>query len=62
MHGYTVILYDIAPEALQTAGIQIKAFAASLVSQNRMTQDEAESAFARIRFTSNPEDAAGADW
>jgi 3-hydroxybutyryl-CoA dehydrogenase len=61
MHGYAVILYDIVPEALQIAGVQIKAYAANLVSQNRLTQNEAESALARIQFTSNPEDAAGAD-
>ncbi len=61
MHAYDVILYDIAPEALQTANAQIKTYAAGLVSQNRLTQSEAESALARIHFSSNPQDASGAD-
>ncbi len=61
MHAYDVILYDIAPEALQAAGAHIKAYAAGLVSQNRLTPGEAESALARIRFSSNPQDASGAD-
>jgi 3-hydroxybutyryl-CoA dehydrogenase len=61
MYGYDVILYDIVPGALQTAGVQIKDYAAQLVGQKRLTQKEAESALARIRFTTNPEDAARAD-
>jgi len=61
MHAYDVILYDIAPEALQTASAQIKTYAAGLVSQNRLTQSEAEAALARIRFSSNLQDASGAD-
>jgi 3-hydroxybutyryl-CoA dehydrogenase len=61
IHGYEVILYDIAPEAIQAAGAQIDAFAANLVQQMLLTQDEANSALGRIRFTTNPEDAARAD-
>jgi 3-hydroxybutyryl-CoA dehydrogenase len=61
MHAYDVILYDIAPEALQTASDQIKMYAAALIGQNRLTQNEAENALARIRFTSNPQDAAMVD-
>jgi 3-hydroxybutyryl-CoA dehydrogenase len=61
LHAYDVILYDIAPEALQTASAQIKTYAAGLVSQNRLTPSEAESALARIHFSSNPQDASGAD-
>jgi 3-hydroxybutyryl-CoA dehydrogenase len=59
--GYEVILYDIAAEALQTAETQIKAYAALLVGQNRLTQEEAESALACIQYTANPDDAARAD-
>jgi 3-hydroxybutyryl-CoA dehydrogenase len=61
MHGYDVTLYDIAPEALQTASAQIKTYGAGLVSQSRLTPSEAESALARIQFSSNPQDASGAD-
>jgi 3-hydroxybutyryl-CoA dehydrogenase len=61
MHAYDVILYDIAPEALQNARSQIKTYADGLVSQNRLTQNEAETALSRIRYTTNPQDAAEAD-
>jgi 3-hydroxybutyryl-CoA dehydrogenase len=61
LHAYDVTLYDIAPEALQTASAQIKTYAAGLVSQNRLTPGEAQSALAHIDFSSNPQDASGAD-
>ena len=61
MHGYNVILYDILPEMLQIASHQINAYAANLVIQKRLTQNEADLSLARIRFTSSPEDAAAAD-
>jgi 3-hydroxybutyryl-CoA dehydrogenase len=58
MHGYEVIVYDIVPEALEVANTQIKAYAAQLVSQAHLTQNEADAALARISFTTNPRDAA----
>jgi len=61
MHGYEVVVYDIAPEVLKAANAQIKAYAAQLVSQTRLTQSESDAALARISFTTNPEDAARAD-
>lgn len=61
MHNYEVIVYDIAPEVLEAAKTQIKAYAANLVSQARLTQREADAALARISFTTDPEDAARAD-
>jgi 3-hydroxybutyryl-CoA dehydrogenase len=61
MHGYEVVVYDIMPEALETANSQIKAYAAQLISQMRLTQSEANAVLARIRFTANPADAARAD-
>lgn len=61
MHGYEVLLYDIAQGALQDAEAQIKAYAAGLVSQNRLVIPEAEATLARIRYTFNPLDAAEAD-
>ena len=61
MHGYEVVVYDIAPEALKAANAQIKTYAAHLVSQTRLTRSELDATLARIRFTTNPEDAARAD-
>ena len=61
MHGYEVVVYDIAPEALKAASAQIKTYAAHLVSQTRLTRSESDAALARISFTTDPEDAARAD-
>ncbi len=61
MHGYEVVLYDSVPEALEAAHAQIKAYAAQLLSQRRLTEREADVALARIRFTANPAEAARAD-
>lgn len=61
MHGYEVVVYDIAPEALKAANAQIKAYAAQLVNQMRLTRSELDATLARISFTTNPEDADRAD-
>ena len=61
MHTYDVVIYDILPEALQTAEKQIKTYAALLTDQKRLTQSQAEQALGHIRFSNNPLDAAGAD-
>lgn len=61
MHAYDVILYDIVPEALQSAEVQINAYAAALVGQNRLSKNDADAALRRIRYTSTPEDGASAD-
>ena len=61
LSGYEVILYDIVPEALQTAEAQIQAYAAFLVDQKRLTQPEAQAALRRIRYSANPGDAVQAD-
>jgi 3-hydroxybutyryl-CoA dehydrogenase len=62
MHGYEVVVYDIAPEVLEAASAQIKAYTAQLVGQERLTQSEADATLARLSFTTDPEEAAaGAD-
>lgn len=61
MHGYDVILYDIAQEVLTAADAQIRAYAAHLVSHAHLTQNESDAALARIRFTTSREDVASAD-
>ena len=61
MHGYEVIVYDIAPDALETARAQIEAYAAQLVAQTRLPPADSTAALARIRYTANPADAAQAD-
>jgi 3-hydroxybutyryl-CoA dehydrogenase len=58
MHGYDVVAYDIAPDSLKEAKTQITAYAAQLVAEGRLTQEEADFAVARITFTHDPEEAA----
>jgi 3-hydroxybutyryl-CoA dehydrogenase len=58
MHGYEVVLYDIAPPALESAIAQIKIYASHLVAQERLSQAEAETAMARITTTADPQAAA----
>jgi 3-hydroxybutyryl-CoA dehydrogenase len=61
MHGFDVILYDIDPEVLQVAGEQVRKYTALLVSQGRLTQDQAKTALSRIRYSTDPQDGATAD-
>jgi 3-hydroxybutyryl-CoA dehydrogenase len=61
MHGYEVIAYDIAPEALEAAHAQVKAYTSHLLNQKRLTQSRADATLARINYTTKPEDAARAD-
>ena len=61
MHGYEVLVYDIAPDALEAARAQINAYAAQLVDRMRLAPSESSAALARIRFTANPADADRAD-
>ncbi len=61
MHGYQVTLYDLAPEMLAAATEQIKVYADHLVATDRLSQDEAEAALARITSTTDPAQAAQAD-
>lgn len=58
MHGYGVVVYDIAPDSLKNAMTQIKAYAAQLVVEGRLTQEAADAALDRITPTHNPEEAA----
>ncbi len=53
MHGYEVIIYDIAPGALEAAHAQVNAYAAQLVGQMRLTSDDSSAALAHLRFTAN---------
>ena len=61
MHGYQVTIYDIAPEMLETATTQIKAYADHLVVAGRLSQAEAQAALERIAATADPHQAAQAD-
>lgn len=58
MHGYEVTLYDIAPKMLENSLEQIKAFVAQLTQAGRLTPEAAAETLARIRTTSNAQDAA----
>lgn len=61
MHGYGVTVYDVSPDALRTAAAKVRAYAAQLVDQKRLTPDTSNAALSRISFTSKPEEAAKAD-
>ena len=58
MHGYAVSFYDIAPKMLDVAMTQIRAYAAQLVDEGRLTPTEASTTLSRITTTSLPEEAA----
>jgi 3-hydroxybutyryl-CoA dehydrogenase len=58
MHGYRVTLYDVAPQARETAMAQIKMYVAHLIGQNRLSEAEAEAALSRITTTADPGEAA----
>lgn len=60
-HGYDVTVYDVSLEALRAAVAKVKAYAAQLVDQKRLTPDTSNAALCRISFTSKPEEAAKAD-
>lgn len=61
LHGYEVFVYDIDPQALRSASAIISDDAAVLVAGKSFTQAEADAGMVRIRYTTNPEDAAAVD-
>ena len=58
MHGYTVVLYDIAADRLETAMAHIKGFVAHLTASQRLDPAEAEAALARLSVTTDAAAAA----
>ena len=58
MHGYDVILYDIAPDALEKARNQMQTYATQLVAEAHLTQEQAHVALGRITATTDPKHAA----
>ena len=58
MHGYDVVLYDVASEALEGAMVQIGKYTGQFVSEKRLTQEEAKTTLSRITTTGSPEEAA----
>lgn len=61
MHGCDVSVYDVSPDALQSARARIQEYAARLVGEKRLTDESSAAAVARLRFTGKPEDAVDAD-
>lgn len=61
MHGYEVTVYDVSPDALREAATKIRAYAAELVDEKRLTPAASGAAMSCISFTSKPEDAAKVD-
>jgi 3-hydroxybutyryl-CoA dehydrogenase len=59
--GYDVVLRDVTPEALERGLGGIRSSYAKFVEKGRMTQDDADSALARITPTTELEAAASAD-
>ena len=58
MHGYEVVLYDIAPNMLEAATTRHKSILARLVGEGYMTRDQAEAAQGRITTSADPREAA----
>ena len=61
MHGYEVTLYDVSPDVLRDAAAKVRAYAAKLVDEKRLTPTASSDALSRISFSTKPEDAADAD-
>jgi 3-hydroxybutyryl-CoA dehydrogenase len=59
--GYEVAVYDISPEVLTKAAEQMRNEAAEQVQDKHLTPEGSKAALARVKFTSNREDAATAD-
>lgn len=58
LHGYDVMLYDIDDSVFEKALTRIKKIASGMVKREKITGEEAEGAFSRIKTTSDPEEAA----
>lgn len=58
LHGYDVILYDIDEGAFEKALTRIQKIASGMVKRGKITREDAEGAFSRIRTTSDPGEAA----
>jgi 3-hydroxybutyryl-CoA dehydrogenase len=58
MHGYTVVVYDIAPDRLETARARIQGYAAHLAASRRLGPAEAEAALAHLSLTADAAAAA----
>jgi 3-hydroxybutyryl-CoA dehydrogenase len=58
MHGYDVVLYDIAPDMVDQALRHVRETVDSLRSGGRLTQAQAHAALNRVTATSDPEVAA----
>jgi len=57
-YGYSVTLYDISPDALESAAIRVRAYADQLVVDERMTREEADATLGRIVAINDLEEAA----
>jgi len=58
MHGFDVTLYDVDPDALQTALLAVDAYAAGLREAGQLSAEQAEAALARITAATDPAQAA----
>ena len=57
-HGVDVVLYDVAPAALESARARIAAYADGLVAGGVITSETRDTALARITMTGDPSQAA----
>ena len=58
MHGYDVVLYDIAPDVFERAKNRLKSLCERFISSGRMTREQSEKTIARITATTSPSEAA----
>ncbi|MBX5436570.1 MAG: 3-hydroxyacyl-CoA dehydrogenase family protein [Alicyclobacillaceae bacterium] len=60
--GFSVILCDSRPEALDGASNRIRSLLARAVSKGKLSQEQADQDFARISMTTDLEQLSGADF
>jgi 3-hydroxybutyryl-CoA dehydrogenase len=58
LHGYDVMLYDSDEGVFEKALTRIQKIASGMVKRGKITGEEAEGAFSRIKTTSDPDEAA----
>lgn len=57
-HGYTVTIYEVARETLESAPRRLEEYAAQLAAAGHLGQDAARAAFAHITYTADSQQAA----
>jgi 3-hydroxybutyryl-CoA dehydrogenase len=60
-HGYDVVMYDVSADGIENAKMRMEKITNGFVKSGALKAEDAESALARMRFTTEPNDARDAD-